>query len=100
AGRYDDEVIAAKRAVELANGSVFSSLQRMSADPKHQQLPLTEAATLANGNQRLTHALTVVALHLTGGPPLIRPELTEFVALAAQTLELLAVTQDSATPNH
>jgi hypothetical protein len=32
---------------------VFSSLQRMSGDPKNQQLGLEQAATLANGNQRL-----------------------------------------------
>jgi len=94
-GAYDAEVIAAKRAAELANGVVFSSLQRMSADPKNQQARLTEAATLANGNQRLTQALTVIALHLREGPPLARPELAEFVRLATQTLELLGASQDS-----
>jgi len=98
-GTYDEEVIAAKRASELANGVVFSSLQRMSADPKNQQTRLTEAATLANGNQRLTHALTVVALHLTAGVSLTRPELTEFVRLATQTLELLATTTGSRPPD-
>jgi uncharacterized membrane protein YccC len=98
-GIYDAEVIAAKRAAELANGILFSSLQRMSADPKNQQTRLTEAATLANGNQRLTHALTVVALHLTAGIPLSRPELTGFVRIAAQTLDVLAIAQDSNTPD-
>ena len=89
-GSYDAEVIAAKRAVELANGIVFASLQRMSADPKNQQSRLEEAATLANGNQRLTHALTVVALHLAPGSPLSRPELTRFVDLAEEVFETLA----------
>jgi uncharacterized membrane protein YccC len=98
-GTYDAEVIAAKRAAELANGVVFSSLQRMSADPKNQQARLTETAALANGNQRLTHALTVIALHLAGGVPLARHELTGFIRLATQTLELLAATPDSRSPD-
>jgi uncharacterized membrane protein YccC len=94
-GGYDPEVIASKRAVELANGIVFASLQRMSADPKNQQTRLEEAATLANGNQRVTHALTVVALHLTADSPLNRPELAKFVELAVGALEALASTIES-----
>ncbi len=93
-GSYDAGVIAAKRAAELGNGLLFSSLQRMSADPKSQQVRLTGAATLANGNQRLTQALTVVALHLTGGVSLAQPEPAEFVGLATRSLELLAATQE------
>src|SRR6185369_8183942 len=73
----------------------FSSLQRMSADPKNQQLRLTEAATLANGNQRLTQALTVIALHLTGGVPLARSDLTEFVRLATRAFNALISAQQT-----
>ena len=36
-GRYDGAIVAAKRAAEGANSAVFTSLQRMSADPKPQQ---------------------------------------------------------------
>jgi len=97
-GAYDDEVIAAKRTVELANSVVFTSLQRMSADPKNQQARIDEAAALANGNQRLTRALTVVALHLTPGTRLNRPELVKFGELATGTLELLAGSTESEAP--
>ena len=62
----------------------------MMADPKPQQGGLEEAAALANGNQRLTRALTVVALHLTPGTPLPRPEFADFVGVAAGALETLA----------
>ncbi len=94
-GSYDAVVIAAKREVELADGVVFASLARMSVDPKNQQLQLEDAANLANGNQRLARALTVVALHLTPGTPLDRPELTKFVELAATSLDLLAAATES-----
>jgi uncharacterized membrane protein YccC len=95
---YDAGVIAAKRAAELANSMVFTSLQRMSADPKTQQARIDEAAALANGNQRLTQALTVVALHLTPGTPLNRPELAKFIELAASALEALAAAAGNEQP--
>jgi uncharacterized membrane protein YccC len=90
-GAYDQEVIASKRDIEVANGIVFASLQRMSGDPKNQQADLEKAAALANGNQRLTRGLTVVALHLTPGQPLPQPELAGFVTTAGETLEALAL---------
>ncbi len=90
AGRpYDAPVVEAKRAAESTNSDLFTSLQRMSADPEHQQADLEAAAALANGNQRLTRSLTVVALHL-GGPRVADEELTRFAALAEETLERLA----------
>lgn len=89
-GGYDAGAIALKRAAEVANSAVFASLQRMAADPKTQQAGLEQAAALANGNQRLTRALTVVALHLTTGAPLPRPDLGRFVSAAVDTLESLA----------
>jgi uncharacterized membrane protein YccC len=89
-GGYDDAAIALKRGAEIANSVVFASLQRMAADPKAQQAGLEQAAALANGNQRLTRALTVVALHLTTGAPLPRPDLGRFVSTAVETLDTLA----------
>ena len=91
AGRYEGKIIDAKRAAEKANSTVFSSLQRMSGDPKTQQAGIeAAAAALANGNQRMTRALTVVALHLTPDTPLARPELARLVATAGEALEALA----------
>ena len=89
-GGYDAGAIALKRAAEKANSIVFSSLQRMSGDPKNQQEGIEAAGTLANGNQRLTRAFTVVALHLSPGSALQRPEIGRFVAAAVETLETLA----------
>jgi uncharacterized membrane protein YccC len=88
-GRYEGDVVAAKRAAEIANSAAFVSLQRMSADPKPQQAGIESAAALANGNQRVTRALTVVALHL-GGLPTPDQELSRFVAAATEALESLA----------
>jgi uncharacterized membrane protein YccC len=89
-GAYDQDAIAAKRRAEIANGQVFASLQRMAGDPKHQQDSLAQAAALANGNQRLTRALTTIALHLTPGTPLAHPKAARFSELAGEALEALA----------
>ena len=89
-GPYDNEVIAAKRRVETANGVAFSSLQRMAGDPKNRQERIEQAAALANGNQRLTRAVNLLALHLQAGEPLAQSELGAFSSLAATALEALA----------
>ena len=88
---YDAGAIALKRAAEKANSMVFASLQRMSGDPKNQQEGIEAYAALANGNQRLTRALTVVAIHLSTGTVVQRPEPGRFVQAAFETLETLAV---------
>lgn len=98
-GGYDAGAIALKRAAEKANSIVFSSLQRMSDDPKNQQAGIAAAAALANGNQRLTRAFTVVALHLSPGTGLHRPELGNFVRVAVDTLEALAGTVEAPAPD-
>lgn len=98
-GGYDAGAIALKRAAEKANSAVFTSLQRMSADPKAQQEGIEAAGALANGNQRMTRALTVVALHLATGAPLQRPELGRFVQLAVEILETLAVVSETGRPD-
>lgn len=87
--RFDTPLINAKRAAESANGALFSSLQRMSAEPKHQQADLEAAAALANGNQRFTSAVTGLAVQLSG-TPLSSPELREFLPLAGEALAELA----------
>lgn len=89
-GPYDQAAVAAKRKAEAANSAVFSSLQRLMADPRNQQDRLEQSAALTNGNQRLTRALNVVALHLTPGHPLRHPEAAAGAALLADTLETLA----------
>jgi uncharacterized membrane protein YccC len=97
-GGYDTEATLAKRHAETANSAVFSSLQRMSGDPKDRQHGLEQAATLANGNQRLTRALNILTLHLTPGAPLSHPELTRFGALAEEALDTLAHQVEHSAP--
>ncbi len=98
-GPYEGEAVAAKRTAETANSALFASLQRMSGDPKNQQEGVEAAAALANGNQRLTRALTVVAVQLGVGSPLERPELARFVELAGEILEALATTVETEQPD-
>lgn len=90
---YAGDVVDTKRAAQTANSALFTSLQRMTADPEHRRTELEAAAALANGNQRLTRSLTVVALHL-GGPPLPEADFAPFAHAAADALEALA--EDSA----
>ena len=98
-GANDAEVTAAKRVAETANSEVFSSLQRMIGDPKNQQERLEQAAALANGNQRLTRAFNVLALHLNPGAPLTHPTVAAFARLAAEIFETLATSlENQATP--
>lgn len=89
---FDDAVIAAKRESESANNVVFASLQRLFADPKNQQSGMEAVAALANGNQRLTRGLNILALHLGPSIRLSNTATSEFVSLAEQSLEVLAHT--------
>ena len=97
-GSYDAEAIAAKRRAEATNSAVFSSLQRIVGDPKNRQEGIEKAAALANGNQRLTRTLSVLALHLTPGAPLRRPELDHFGKIADDALESLAIAVERTAP--
>ncbi|HUR60026.1 MAG TPA: FUSC family protein [Opitutaceae bacterium] len=89
-GGFDDEAVLAKRRAENANSAAFSSLRRLSGDPADRRAGLEAAATLANGNQRLTRALNGLALHLAPGRPLTAPSLERFAALASDTLDAVA----------
>ncbi len=87
---YGPATIQAKRRAETANSTVFSSLQRMMGDPKNRQDRLEQAAALANGNQRLTRGLTLVALHLSPPDPAAGRELEAFAAQGGNALEEIA----------
>ncbi|HTO03945.1 MAG TPA: FUSC family protein [Opitutus sp.] len=76
-GSYDALTIAAKRQAEATNSAVFSSLQRMMADPRNRRGGFEQAAAYANGNQRVTHALMVLALQLKPDAPLRSPAVAE-----------------------
>lgn len=86
-GAYDAGLIAAKRKVEAANAAVFQSLQRLRADPTRRQAALQQAAALANGNQRITRALVVLALQLDSAE---RPRVPELAAFAERADRIMA----------
>lgn len=99
-GAYDAETTQAKRLAEAANSAAFASLQRLNGDPKNQRLGLEQSAALANGNQRITRALTILTLHLTPGLPLARPELDPFLRLVTDALDALADSVERGEPLH
>jgi uncharacterized membrane protein YccC len=96
-GDYDAPAIAVKRRAESANSAVFSSLQRMMGDPRNRQDGLGQIAALANGNQRLTRAFTVLALHLKSGAALQLPRFENFAAVADAILGSIAAAIQAGT---
>jgi len=61
---HDEDLLLYRRSAESANSEAFSSLRRMTADPRSRREGIEQAAALANGNQRVTNALSVVTVHL------------------------------------
>ncbi len=88
-GPHDEPFVDAGQKAESANTDAFSSLKRMLADPKNKQTGLQEAAALANGNQRITQALGVIALHLNDQKSLHSSTLDEFSDLCADAYRCL-----------
>lgn len=88
-GPHDEPLVDAIQMAESANTDVFSSLKRMVADPKNQQEGLQQAAALANGNQRITQALSVIVLHLNNQKTLYPETLQEFFDLCAEAYQSL-----------
>jgi len=86
--RYDAGVVRAKRSAESAGAEVFSSLQRMSGDPRNFRENMGELAVVANGNQRVTRALNLVILQAHPDQPM--PEAHELKLHRAAALEEMA----------
>jgi uncharacterized membrane protein YccC len=86
--RYDADVVRAKRGAESANAEVFSSLERMSGDPKTFRGQMSELAVVANGNQRVTRALNLIILQAHPDQPL--PQARLLAEQRATTLEEMA----------
>jgi uncharacterized membrane protein YccC len=95
-----EELARARRGAERANSAVFSSLRRLSGDPKNRRDALERAAALANGNQRLTRALSGAGLRLEAAAPVEDGAyLEEFSARGSEALEALAVAAETGQPN-
>jgi len=58
-----EKAIAAKRRADTASAEVFASLRRMYSEPRYRQEAIEQAATLANGNQRLLRVLHLLMVH-------------------------------------
>jgi uncharacterized membrane protein YccC len=95
---YDQAAVQAKRRVERANAEVFSSLQRMTGDPRNRRDRVEQVAALANGNQRLTRALNLVSVHLAPSAGAAGPALGPFAANAELALESLARGMEGGVP--
>ncbi len=91
---YDDAAIGLKRRAETANTAAFSSLRRLTADPRLRREGLEHAAALMTGSRRLTRALNVLTLHLGGSAapsqPAAAAALAAFRTAAAAALDRLA----------
>ena len=90
-----------KKEAESANADAFSSLRRMSADPRIHREGLDQAAALANGNQRVTNALNVIAVHLNDQRTRHPETIGRFNELSTQALLSMIHSQQSghASPN-
>jgi len=95
---YDGAAIDAKRRTERANAEVFSSLQRMTGDPRSRQERVEQVAALANGNQRLTRVLNLVAVNLASGVESTSPALAVFAENAGRALEGIAERVEGRAP--
>lgn len=95
---FDAEGRLAKRRAEAANSAAFSSLRRLSGDPKNRREGLEDTATLVNGNQRLTRVLNLVTLHLKTGEPLADEAIARFGQLATDALTRLAQAAEHGPP--
>jgi uncharacterized membrane protein YccC len=85
---YDVGVVRAKRGAESASAEAFSSLQRMSGDPRSYREHLGELAVAANGNQRVTRALNLIILQSRPDRPV--PEARELTVRRAAALDEVA----------
>jgi uncharacterized membrane protein YccC len=93
---YDDDVVKAKRASESASAEVFSSLKRMSGDPKNFRERLGELAVVANGNQRVTRSLNLIILQ--AHPDLPIPEARAISLGRADALDSMAQSLEVVSP--
>ncbi len=96
--REDDSIIQARQAAESANSEAFSSLRRMIGDPKNQQDGLQKSAALSNGNQRVIHALSAIALHLDSRRSLYPEALEHIGQLGDTAFETLIAMETFVTP--
>ena len=82
--------IQAKRVAERANALATASLQRLLGDPAAQKQNVERAAALMAYNQRVTRAVTVLAVYLNRREQLNATEIGDVVKQTGDALERLA----------
>jgi uncharacterized protein YicC (UPF0701 family) len=87
---FSGDAVLAKRVSERANSLASASLQRLLGEPSHQQQNVKRAAALTAYNQRVTRALTVLAVNFNKRAKLEGSELSCVVRDADEALENLA----------
>lgn len=87
---FTGDAIHKKRQAERANSLAAASLQRLLGEPSARRENVECAAALAAYNQRITRALTVLALQLNRRERLAGPELPAIVQIISEALERLA----------
>jgi uncharacterized membrane protein YccC len=97
---FAGDVIQTKRVVERANSLAAASVQRQLGEPSAQHHHVERAAALMAYNQRVTRALTVLAVHLNKGERRDATEISDLVRRTGDALEhlALAIERDSNTP--
>ena len=91
-GEVQADLLMAKRRAENANRFVAASVERLLGEPVGLQEMPERAAALATYNQRVTRALTVLAVQLPAPGPQSDPLISLVTAEIAEVLESLALT--------
>jgi uncharacterized membrane protein YccC len=84
------EAVLAKRAAETANAEAGASLEKMLAEPSGQHANVAQAGALTAYAQRLTRAITLLAVQLRPGEPQPARPLLDVVEGATAALDQLA----------
>jgi len=97
---FTGEAIQAKRVAERNNALATASLQRLLGDPAAQKQNVERAAALMAYNQRVTRALTVLAVYLNRRERFDAGEMDGVVKPTSEALERLAaaIEQDADYP--
>ncbi len=87
---FVSSAVQTKRAAEDANSNASASLQRMLGEPANRRSNAELAAALAHGNVRMTRAITILAIQIHAGAPVVAPALLQAVRQTGEALDALA----------
>jgi uncharacterized membrane protein YccC len=85
-----EKPLMAKRRAENANRFTAASLQRMLSEPAAQKQDAARSAALTAYNQRLTRALSALAVQLEQGAATLEPGMADAIRSMSNAMEALA----------